>query len=59
MVAAAGGSLNSQPANVSNDNPAEATVTTKAKGGSAHIAESSSLQKSSVGEEMILVQDAA
>ena len=54
---AAGGTINSQPGSASKDNPVEATIT--AKGGSAHIAESNSLHKSSGGEDMILVQDAA
>ena len=59
MVNTAGGSINSQPGSTSKDTPADATVTTKAKGGSAHIAESTSLHKSSAGEDMILVHDAA
>ena len=57
MINAAGGTINSQPGSTSRDNPVEATMT--AKSGSAHIAESNSLHKSSGGEDMILVQDAA
>ena len=57
MVESAGGTIISQPGSTSKDNTADATIT--AKYDSAHIAESNSLQKSSGGEDMILVQDAA
>ena len=57
MVNSAGGTITSQPGSTSKDKSADATIT--AKGGSAHIAESNSLHKSSGGEDMILVQDAA